>query len=50
MQTADVIVVELGAIGSSMACRSTRRGTDVIGLDRFSPKRLHSAIAPGAAA
>jgi sarcosine oxidase len=35
--TYDVIIVGLGAMGSACACELARRGTHVLGLDRFSP-------------
>ncbi len=44
MQTADVIVVGLGAVGSAAAYHLARRGRHVIGLDRFEvPHRFGSS-------
>lgn len=36
-QTADVIVVGLGAMGSAVLCQLARRGVEAIGIDRFDP-------------
>src|ERR1051325_11918392 len=33
----DVIIIGLGAMGSAVACHLSRRGTRVLGLDRFAP-------------
>lgn len=37
LQTFDVAVVGLGAMGSAAACHLARRGLKVLGLDRFTP-------------
>lgn len=37
MDTADVIVIGLGAVGAATAYQLARRGLKVIGIDRFSP-------------
>lgn len=36
-QSADVVVVGLGAVGSAVACALARRGVRVVGFDRFHP-------------
>lgn len=43
METADVIVIGLGAFGSATAYQLARRGAKVIGIDRFTPPHAHGS-------
>jgi sarcosine oxidase len=43
MDRPDVIVVGLGAMGSSVTLRLARRGLRVVGFDRFSPPHTHGS-------
>jgi sarcosine oxidase len=36
-QSAEIIVVGLGAMGSAVLCQLARRGVAAIGIDRFDP-------------
>ena len=43
MASPDVIVVGLGAVGSAVAHHLARRGTQVLGLDRWTPPHEHGS-------
>ncbi|HEY1798049.1 MAG TPA: N-methyl-L-tryptophan oxidase [Stellaceae bacterium] len=42
-ESADVIVVGLGAMGSAVLCQLARRGLSAIGIDRFDPPHPHGS-------
>ncbi|MGI5120570.1 N-methyl-L-tryptophan oxidase [Marinactinospora thermotolerans] len=42
-QTADVVVVGLGAMGAQTLWRLARRGVDVLGVERFEPGHAHGS-------
>jgi sarcosine oxidase len=43
METADILVVGLGAMGSAAAYQAAKRGGRVIGIDRFAPPHAHGS-------
>jgi sarcosine oxidase len=43
METADILVVGLGAMGSAAAYQAAKRGARVIGIDRFAPPHAHGS-------
>lgn len=43
MDTADIIVLGLGAMGSAAAYQAAKRGARVIGIDRFAPPHAHGS-------
>jgi sarcosine oxidase len=43
METADILVVGLGAMGSAAVYQAAKRGARVIGIDRFAPPHAHGS-------
>ena len=43
MDTADVVVVGLGAVGSATLHRLALKGVRVVGIDRFNPPHAHGS-------
>jgi len=43
METADILVVGLGAMGSAAAYQAAKSGARVIGIDRFAPPHAHGS-------
>lgn len=43
LETADVVVIGLGAMGSATAWQLAKRGVKVVGIDRYTPPHVHGS-------